>query len=153
MATRKNTAKARNAKRTRLAKSCSSRWGKQSKKYCAIAAPRIDKKDAFTVADLRNDKTKVFLKEDAIIGALWDNGYDEGTPMHAKLKKKLKSLQFDIDYAGDGYGYYERLCDNMLWEYTCMYNDIVIIKQNLLERQMRSKLMSLRAGNISFDDI
>ena len=103
--------------------------------------------------DLRNDKTKVFLKDDVISGALWDNGYDEGTPTHAKLKKKLKSLQFDIDYAGDGYGYYERPCDNMIWELSCTYNDIVKIKQNLLERQTRSKLMSLRVGNISFDDI
>lgn len=100
--------------------------------------------------DLRNNKTKVFLKDDEIIGALWDNGYDEGTPMYAKLKKKLKALQFDINYAGDGYGYYEPLCDNMLWELSCTYNDIVKIKYNLLERQMRSKLMSLRVGNISF---
>jgi len=151
MATRKNknknTAKARNAKRTRLAKSCSSRWGKIAKRYCGYGTFQIEKKDAFTVDDLRNDKTKVFLKEDAIIGALWDNGYDEGTPMHAKLKKKLKALQFDIDYAGDGYGYYERLCDNRIWELSCMYNDIVKIKQELFENQMRSKLMSLRVGN------
>ena len=124
--------------------------GQNSKKYCANGTFRLEKNDAFTMTDLRNDKTKVFLKDDAIIGALWDNGYDEGTPMHAKLKKKLKSLQFDINYAGDGYGYYERLCDNMIWELSCTYNDIVKIKQDLLERQMRSKLMSLRAGNISF---
>ena len=146
----KNTAKARNATRARLTKSCGSRWGKIAKKYCANGTFRLEKNDAFTMTDLRNDKTKLFLKDDAIIGALWDNGYDEGTPMHAKLKKKLKSLQFDINYAGDGYGYYERLCDNMIWELSCTYNDIVKIKQDLLERQMRSKLMSLRAGNISF---
>jgi hypothetical protein len=149
MATRKNknTANTRNARRTRLAKSCGSRWGKIAKRYCANGTFRLEKKDAFTVADLRNDKTKVLLKEDEIIGALWDNGYDEGTPMYAKLKKKLKALRFDIDYAGDGYGYYERLCDNMIWELSCTYNDIVKIKYNLLERQMRSKLMSLRVGN------
>lgn len=103
--------------------------------------------------DLRNDKTKVFIKEDEILAAMWENEYDEGTPMHAKLKKKLKALQFDIDYTGDGYGYYERPCDNKIWELSCIYNDIVRIKQDLLERQMRSKLMSLRVGNISFDDI
>jgi len=155
MATRKNknTAKARNTKRAQLAKSCSSRWGKIAKRYCGYGTFRLEKKDAFTVEDLRNDKTKVFLKEDDIIGALWDNGYDEGTPMHAKLKKKLKALQFDIDYAGDGYGYYERLCDNRIWELSCTYNDIVRIKEELFENQMRSKLMSLRVGNISFDDI
>ena len=135
MATRKNknTAKARNAKRTRLAKSCGSRWGKIAKRYCGYGTFRLDKKDAFTVADLRNDKTKVLLKEDAINGALWDNGYDEGTPMHAKLKKKLKALQFDIDYAGDGYGYYERLCDNRIWNLSCIYNDIVRIKEDLFD--------------------
>ena len=149
MATRKNknTAKARNTKRAQLAKSCSSRRGKIAKRYCGYGTFQLEKKDAFTVEDLRNDKTKVFLKEDDIIGALWDNGYEESTPMYAKLKKKFKALQFDINYAGDGYGYYEQLCDDMIWELSCTYNDIVKIKYNLLERQMRSKLMLLRVGN------
>ena len=125
----KKTRKARKARKARVAKTCTVKWGKLAKKYCAHGRFIVDKQHAFTMADLRNDKTKVFLKPISIDGALWGMGYDEGTPLWEKLKKKLSAHAFDIDFHGDKYGYYEPLCDNMIWELSCKHNDIVEIKQ------------------------
>jgi len=156
MATRKKakeSAKTRKARVAKLVKTCDKRWEKLAKKYCPNGVFKLEKKDAFTVADLRNDKTKVVPGDDFIIGALWDNGYDEGMPLFAKLKKKLSSHAFNIDYKGDKYGYYIPPCDNMIWELSCARNDVVKIKQRLLEWQIQSLLLSLHFGDISIKDI
>lgn len=158
MATRKKakakeSAKTRKARVAKLVKTCDKRWEKLAKRYCPKGVFMLEKKDAFTVADLRNDKTKVVPDEDFIIGTLWDNGYEEGKPLHAKLKKKLSSYAFNIDYKGDKWGYYIPPCDNMIWELSCAHNTIVKIKHKLLEQQIQSLLLSLHFGDISIEDI
>ncbi len=123
---------------------------RRAKQSCTFAPFKLAKKDAFTVADLKKSKAKVSLKEVFVIGLLGDFGYTEGHELYAKLKKKVSARKFDIDYVGD---FYDPPGDNMMWELSCTYNDIIKIKQFLLERQIQSLLTSLGKGYIEVDDI
>ena len=123
---------------------------RRAKLTCTFAPFKLAKQDAFTMADLKKDKSKIVIKEVFVIGLLGDFGYTEGHELYAKLKKKVSARKFDIDFVGD---FYDPPGDNMMWELSCMYNNIVKIKQFLLERQIQSLLASLRRGNIEVDDI
>lgn len=119
----------------------------RAKKSCQFQPFKLKKKDAFKMADLRKDKTTVSLKEANVLRLMGDFGYTED---HAKLKKALCARKFDINFVGD---FYDPPGPNMLWELSCMYNDIVKIKEHLLEKQIQSLLASVGKGYIEIDDI
>ena len=123
---------------------------RRAKQQCAFQPFKLDKKDAFKMADLKKDKTKVVLDEVAITRLLSDYGYYEDNAKFKQLKKRLMKRKFDIDYTGD---FYETPGDYMIWELSCMYNDIQKIKKHLLERQIQSLLGSFGKGYIEIVDM
>jgi hypothetical protein len=136
---KKNTTKTLNAARARRAK-----------KQCAFQPFKLEKKDAFTMADLIKHKAKVVLDEATITRLLNDYGYYEDNAKFKHLKGRLMKRKFDIDYVGD---FYETPDDYMIWELSCMYNDMKKIKEFLLERQIQSLLGSLGKGYIEISDL
>ena len=134
----------------KLAKTLNAGRAHRAKQACKFHPFKLLKKEAFKMTDLKKDKTKVSLSESAIIQLLNDYGYTDEHAMFAELKKKLTARTFEIDYTGD---FYDPPGDNMIWELSCMYNDIVKIKEHLLERQIQSLLGSLGKGFINMNDM
>jgi len=123
---------------------------RQAKRQCAFQPFKLEKKDAFNMADLIKHKAKVVLDETTITRLLNDYGYYEDNAKFKQLKKRLMKRKFDIDYKGD---FYAPPGDYMIWELSCMYNDIKKIKEFLLERQIQSLLGSLGKGYIEIADM
>jgi hypothetical protein len=122
----------------------------RAKRACAFAPFKLAKKDAFKMTDLRKDKTNVKLNEAVIVRMLADYGHKESDETYAMLKEKLCARTFDIKFSGD---FYESPDNNMLWELSCQYNNIVKIKEFLLQQQIQSLLASIGKGYIEIDDI
>jgi hypothetical protein len=143
MPTRK--AKVKNAART-----LNAGRARRAKRACAVLPFKLEKKDAFKMADLIKHKAKVVLDEATITRLLYDFGYYEDNAKFKQLKKRLMKRKFDIDYTGD---FYPTPGDNMIWELSCLYNDIKRIKEFLLERQIQSLLGSFGKGYIEISDM
>jgi hypothetical protein len=122
----------------------------RAKRACIFGPFKLAKKDAFKMSDLRKDKTKVSLNETVIARMLADYGHKEDNETYEALKEKLCARTFDIKFSGD---FYEPPENNMLWELSCQYNDIVKIKEFLLQQQIQSLLASVGKGYIEIDDI
>ena len=102
------------------------------------------------MTDLRKDKTNVTLNEAVIVRMLADYGHKESDEKYAMLKEKLCARTFDIKFSGD---FYETPGNNMIWELSCQYNNIVKIKEFLLQQQIQSLLASVGKGYIEIDDL
>jgi len=119
-------------------------------RVCRFAPFKLAKKDAFKMTDLRKDKTNVTLSQADIVSMLSDYGRTEGDETYAALKAKLCARTFDIKFSGD---FYDPPDNNMLWELSCQYNDIIKIKEFLLRQQIQSLLASVGKGYIEVDDL
>ena len=144
MPTRKNKVNENAAKKLNATRA------RQAKRQCAVQPFKLEKKDAFKMTDLIKHKAKVVLDEVVINRLLSDYGYYEDNSMFKQLKKKLMKRKFDIDYMGD---FYAPPDDYMIWELSCVYNDIRKIKEFLLERQIQSLLGSFGKGYIEIADM
>lgn len=122
----------------------------RAKQACKFGPFKLAKKDAFSWNDIKKDKAKVGLLPFRIIQILNDYGYTADHANYKKLFRKLNARMFKTDFVGD---FYDPPGDNLIWELSCMYNNIIAIKNHLLEKQVQSLLGSLGKGFIEVDDM
>ena len=150
MPTRKLKLKVRKNYRKKGVKTLNAARARRAKQACKFQPFKLAKKDAFSWNDIKTDKAKVGLLPYHIIQLLNDYGYTMDHASYKKLFRKLSARTFKVDFVGD---FYDPPGDNMIWELSCMYNNIIKIKEHLLEKQIQSLLGSIGKGYIEVDDM
>jgi hypothetical protein len=142
--------KVKGTKKVKRTKTLNAGRALRARQACKFQPFKLAKKDAFSWNDIKTDKAKVGILPFQIIQILNDYGYTAEHASYKKLFRKLSARTFKIDFVGD---FYEAPGDNLIWELSCMYNDIIKIKEHLLEKQIQSLLGSIGKGYIEIDDI